>query len=719
MFEDDVYEAFEFLNTQGNQHSFGVSKIYDETIEAGASSSLHRFDDRLNETSQKNYSDGQMNEQKLFSIAHKQGNLVEDGKTNQENFLYEHKKTKNSKRWHMYQIGVHKGNHYSENIKESGTSIDENIQSNTVPVTRKERLIDRVKDSLNRGNVSPSVTSVTINKPLIQELEKRGVLINSTETTQTEKECAKEKNHVDCDTAKIMLLDDAIRDFNTGNDNHYLAYGRSNAKRDEDKTKFKEKSSFKEEFVKRSANRHVMYKNPDIKTLGDSIAYFELSYHLQELETSLEDVRKNKKKKEDHDECFKRIDKEIQKLSFRYHPDKVKNRGGTEIEITKAQKLQTALNSTRTALKLLNSAFMEDIGTDHKFGFYTALNIDSLCNEDEMKYRIYEVIFKIGVISRIKQQNVISEIRKFLIESKSSVKSYLGNVEAFEKHRDLALFHLKCCIKGFKKLCAELDDVKEQCKSDKNSGNMHFLILKMASESRRDLRLLKSLKKIAKASLKGKYQFFSPEGVMDPYFVLPLVSYVNVILMCNVMVRNSSIFDRLNNLNPELDPKFRDDLGYMMHAYYLASYCSGNKYHEATVFRFLDKMKLIEQGLKVEISKDEIEVEFYKAIEQVNDFMEYKFSVEDYNETMPTNLLMLDLKKCMKMMTEFEEKEQELTKGIKEFQKKTEKMDEKYEKFDKMMEAAEELNQKVKERLEQSKKFSEKVSNSLLDQYKN
>lgn len=717
MFEDDVYEAFEFLNTQDNLQSFGISKIYDETKEAGASSSIHRFDDRLNETSQKKYSDGQMNEQKLFSIGHKQGNLLEDVTMNPEIFQSEHKKTKNSKRWHMHQIGVHQGKHNAENIKEPGTSTDENIQANTVPVTRKERLIDRVKHSMNRGNVSSSVAGVSINRPLIQELEKRGVLINSTETTQTEKECVKEKKtHANSDTAKMLLLDDAIQDFN---DNHFLFYGRSNAKKDENKTKFKEKNIFKEEFMKRSSNRHEMYKNHDIKTLGDSIAYFDLSYCMQELETSLEDVRKNKKKKEDHEECFKRIDKQIQKLSFTYHPDKVKNRGGTEKEITTAQKLQTALNSTRTALKLLNSAFMEDIGTDHKFGFYTTLNIDSLCNEDEMKYRIYEVIFKIGVISRIKQQNIISEIRKFLIEGKSCLNSYLGNVELFERHRDLALFHLKCCINGFKKLRAELDDVREQCKSDKNSGHMHFLIQKMASESKRDLRLLKSLKKIAKASLKGKYQFFSPDGVMDPYFVLPLVSYVNVILMCNVMVRNASIFDRLNNINPELDPKFRDDLGYMMHAYYLASYCSGNKYHEITVLRFLDKLKLTEQGLKVEISKNEIEVEFYKCIEQISDFMEYKFSVEDYSETMPTNLLMLDLKKCMKMMTEFEEKEQELTKGIKEFQKKTEKMDEKYEKFDKMMEAAEELNQKVKERLEQSKKFSEKVSNSLSDQYKN
>lgn len=719
MFDDDVYEAYKFLNTQNKQNCFGVSKICNGTKGAEASSSVHRFDDRLSDTSQKNDLDRQMEELKLFSTANKQENLLEDGIMNREIFQYEHKRTTNPKGWQMRQIGVHKGNHYPENIKEQGTSTDENIQSNTIPLRRKERLIDRVKHSMNRGNVSSSVSSVKITKPFIKEYEKRGILTNSTETTLAEKECVKEKIHVDYDAAKIMLLDDAMQDFNTGNDDNYLFYGRSNAKRDEDKTKIKEKYFSKKEFVKRSSNCHEMHKNPDIKTLGDSIAYFDLSYHMQELETSLEDIRKNKKKKEDHEECFKRIDKEIQKLSFKYHPDKVKNRGGTEKEITKAQELQTALNSTRTALKLLNSAFMEDIGTEHKFGFYTTLNIDSLSNEDEMRYRIYEVIFKIGVISRIKQQNIISEIRKFLIEAKSCVNNYFAkDVEAFEKHRDLALFHLKCCIKGFKKLITELDDVREQCKSDINSGNMHFIILKMAKESRRDLMLLKSLKKIAKASLKGRYQFFSPDGgVMDPYFVLPLVSYVNVILMCNVMVRDSSFFDRLNNINPELDPKFRDDLDYMMHLYYLASYCSGNKSHEATVLRFLDKIKLIEQGWKVEISKEEIEKEFYKGMEGVSDFMDCKFSIEDYNETMPTNLLMLDLKKCMKMMTEFEEKEQELTKGIKEFQKKTEKMDEKYEKFDKMMEAAEELNQKVKERLEQNKKFSEKVSNSLSDQY--
>lgn len=716
MFEDDVYEAFKFLNTQDEQNYFGVPKICNETKGAEASSSIHRFDDRLSETSQKSGLVRQMEELKLFSTANKEENLLEDGIMNQEIFQYEHTRTTNSKRWHMREIGVHKENHYPKNINEPRTSTDENVQSNTVPVTRKERLIDRVKHSMNRANISSSVSSVKITKPFIKEYEKRGLLRNSTETTLAEKECVTEKTHVDYDTAKIMLLDDAMQDFN---DNNYLFYGRSNAKRDEDKTKVKGKYISKKEFAKRSSNCNEMYKNPDIKTLGDSIAYFDLSYHIQQLETSLEDIRKNKKKKEDHGECFKRVDKEIQKLSFKHHPDKVKNRGGTEKEITTAQKLQTALNSTRTALKLLNSAFMEDIGTDHKFGFYTTLNIDSLCNEDEMKYRIYEVIFKIGVISRIKQQNIISEIRKFLIEAKTCVNSYLvKDIEAFEKYRDLALFHLKCCIKGFKKLIIELDDVREQCKSDINSGNMHFIILKMARESRRDLMLLKSLKKMAKASLKGRYQFFSPDGgVMDPYFVLPLVSYVNVILMCNVMVRDSSFFDRLNNINPELDPKFRDDLGYLMHLYYLASYCSGNKYHEATVLRFLDKMKLIEQGWKVEITKEEIEEEFYKGMEPVSDFMDCKFNIEDYNETMPTNLLMLDLKKCMKMMTEFEEKEQELTKGIKEFQKKTEKMDEKYEKFDKMMEAAEELNQKVKERLEQNKKFSEKVSNSLSDQY--
>lgn len=91
-----------------------------------------------------------------------------------------------------------------------------------------------------------------------------------------------------------------------------------------------------------------------------------------------------------------------------------------------------------------------------------------------------------------------------------------------------------------------------------------------------------------------------------------------------------------------------------------------------------------------------------------------KFQENPIPEATPVDFLVADIKNSIKI-SEFIDKEEQLSKDIKEFQVKTEKMNDKYEKYDKMMGDAAELSQKFKERLKQSRKISEKVSDALSD----
>ena len=87
------------------------------------------------------------------------------------------------------------------------------------------------------------------------------------------------------------------------------------------------------------------------------VKLFRLPNILQELDSSLEEIRRHIKHKEQHEEYLKVADKTIQKLSSKYHPDKVKSKGGSDEELAQVQKMQTILNATRSVLNSLTRGY--------------------------------------------------------------------------------------------------------------------------------------------------------------------------------------------------------------------------------------------------------------------------------------------------------------------------------------------------------------------------
>lgn len=458
------------------------------------------------------------------------------------------------------------------------------------------------------------------------------------------------------------------------------------------------------------------YWNADLddekNTLANALERFGLFPRLQDLEKSIEEVRIGKRTKEEHEQLLKQIDKEMQKLSLKYHPDKVKARGGTEEEVIKAQKVQTTLNATRTVLNVLSKTFLDDITTDHKYEFYKNLHMRSLGNENDINDRIYEVLFKISMISEIKQVYIISEIRKFLTESKCCLEEYLkNNVSNFKKHRDLALFQLKCCIEGYEKLHLELEEVDKECKQEK-LDNIRSVIVGMIRECKREHSLLTELRKTARLRI---YKFFSPGNEsINPYFVLPFVSYVNVIRMCDVMI-NNNVSWWMRRIQCDQQVSDHGELSYLMDLHYLTSYYIGNHNKEKAIEIMIECNSILPDDENCSgISYENCQKTFNKILIHVIDYMDDMFKVDNYVESSSRNILKKQLEECLKMMAEFKEIKQELSKDIDKLKAKTVAVE---EKCDKLCQESEEFNRHVAESIEKSKQSMERASIVMAEKF--
>jgi ribosomal protein S2 len=115
-------------------------------------------------------------------------------------------------------------------------------------------------------------------------------------------------------------------------------------------------------------------------TIGGALERF-LPGLLTDLDKSLEEVRRGKKKKGEHEQYCNKNDKKLQKLSLKYHPDQIRNNGGSEEEIAVAEEVQKALNAVCLVIKGMNEHFCKDIDVDYRYSFYAK----KLGNEAELK----------------------------------------------------------------------------------------------------------------------------------------------------------------------------------------------------------------------------------------------------------------------------------------------------------------------------------------------
>lgn len=431
----------------------------------------------------------------------------------------------------------------------------------------------------------------------------------------------------------------------------------------------------------------------DMKSLEESLIYFGLTFCLQELDKSLEEVRSGKRSKEDHERLLKTIDKDMQKLSLIYHPDKVKCKGGSKEEITEAQNVQSILNKTRTVLNILTASFLKDINTVHKYEFYAVLSLSFLGNEDGVKNCIYKIRSKIGMLSEMKHEYTTLEIRSFLVCSRCCITSYFEkNVKDFEKYKDLALFHLKCYIKGYEKLYLKIDEVVKESTNDK-LHTIGSIMHKIGSNCKREIALLKELQKTAEMSPKN-FNFFSLGEPIDSYFVLPFVSYINVILMCNVVMKKLRFFGRW---------RLHDLLSFLMRSYYLVSYYFGNHHRELALQILAERgITMPEAANRDPMRGGAINEAFDFMLKEVTDKMEGMFKVDNYvkrNCYKKESVLKVDncdggskesssegdIKVCMAMIHKFGKMNNKFSQDIDNLKMKREEVEKKFEECDTLL----------------------------------
>ncbi|XP_029054834.2 uncharacterized protein LOC114882126 isoform X2 [Osmia bicornis bicornis] len=403
-------------------------------------------------------------------------------------------------------------------------------------------------------------------------------------------------------------------------------------------------------------------KDPDLITLGDALKLFRLPEQLQKLDSSLEKVRRHIKDKEQHEDYLKGVDKNIQKLSLKYHPDKVKSRGGSDEELAQAQKMQTILNATRSVLNSLTRAFLENLDIDYKYEFYAKIEINLLGNEDEIKKLNLQVLHNLVMLSEIKQK-IIAQINKFLNASNKSIESFTkDNVTDFEEHRNNALLYLSTCIDGYNELSEEFYEVKKEFKEDKELEIMSSLINRMAKEICMQLNTLIELEQFAKSSLTGRFQIFTNCENEDKYFVLPFVKYINVLLMCSKVCskeKNNGVWQYIKKfITKTHEIKIREqDLKQeeerYVDAYHLASYFNGNTKYDENELR-----NVLEIAGDEEISVENVKNKFNEVIRNIKDDLEKKFKPDDYIEGGTKKYIMKEYAKWMRIMDEFLKKEE-------------------------------------------------------------
>lgn len=321
-----------------------------------------------------------------------------------------------------------------------------------------------------------------------------------------------------------------------------------------------------------------IFKSRDIITLENLLKYFDLSFHYYRLERSLEDVRRGGLSKKHHEKNLHAIYHKILKLSIRFKREKVIRRSITIDEILVAHKIYNALNAARTLLKILGEIFLKELYIHHKYRFYIKLNLSSLSKEVDITSHIYHVLFEIHVLLEEKQQAIIPKIRSFLIESERCVESYFyGNVKNFERHRSLALHHLRSCILEYKKIISDMkDNFKE--KENEKLNSICFVVAEIAKENEVVLEFLKRLEEILTISLTKSFRIFYSKQATDEYYVFPFVCYVNVIAMCSKMIKNETNVEKCYDIQPNVcedEMHFLNDVSFNTFRflyYYVSSY---------------------------------------------------------------------------------------------------------------------------------------------------
>lgn len=405
-------------------------------------------------------------------------------------------------------------------------------------------------------------------------------------------------------------------------------------------------------------------KGPDLMTLGDVLKLFGLPKLLQELDVSLEEVRRHIKDEKEHEQRVKDADKEIRNLSLKYHPDRVQNRGGSDEEVAQAKEMQTALGTTRTVLNSLTKAFLKDLDVDYKYGFYAKMEISLLGNEDEVNKLNFGILNKLARVSEIKQGKIIANINSFLKAGQCGIESFINDeLDNFKRNRDDALLYLSMCVKGYKKLVKEFNEVKKECgkvcEKDKALKGIYSSICNMLIESEMQLDMLQELDEFATDSLQKKFQPPRVYEDADEYFVLPFIEYVSVLLMCSKMCVNvekkknkekKSWFSFLLEENSSQETKENSEINFEQervlygYAHCLASYFNGNNEYGKKV------RDILEITGNKEISHEKVRNRFFEIIKIIKNNLAHKFKPDSYIEGGVGKYIMEEYIKWTKIM---------------------------------------------------------------------
>lgn len=298
-------------------------------------------------------------------------------------------------------------------------------------------------------------------------------------------------------------------------------------------------TSSKEHKKRKESKNGYRVRVPNIKTLNDAVTYFEMHEMFRYLDVSLEEVRRRRILASEHEEVVRRVDKDLQKQCLQYHPDRIRNRGGSSKEICDAEKLQAALNITRTVISMMSKEFLEDIHIQYKYEFFSQMELSAFGTEDNIRERICEVLKKIGLLSEIIQDNIVGQVQKFIKCCQSCLENFIDfDIDKYEESRDFAIFHLRKCIKEYLKLDEEFLNVRRECREE-GLEYLDAVLREMALEKSKDCQFLQELE-ANKHSLTETLDIFAAFFEMDDYFVLPFAYYLNIVNMGALILRKKS-----------------------------------------------------------------------------------------------------------------------------------------------------------------------------------
>lgn len=197
----------------------------------------------------------------------------------------------------------------------------------------------------------------------------------------------------------------------------------------------------------------------DFNTVGGTLKSLGFPGLLKQLDDSLELVRKNMRTEEQHRQFVAEIDKKIKKSSLTVHSDKV-NAGDDK---------QAALNACRVLIKNTDELFLGYIYIDFQYGWYSRMKINSLGNIKVLNKLNSKILLELSEMSKVKQEEIITNINEFLKASDNSLKSFVTskfekNSEGdFERHRSATLNYLTLCIKGHENLQKQCNNILRRC----------------------------------------------------------------------------------------------------------------------------------------------------------------------------------------------------------------------------------------------------------------